>query len=172
MEIATVEGFLRYHARIRARTDRLVPLIPAEQIEWRPHAGRFSFGDLLRHLAGLERYMWAENVHGRPSRYPGHAPDLAPGYDATLAYYHRLRDEAQALFATLTDAGLQRPAETPAGRPLATWKWLRAMVEHEVHHRGQIYLMLGMCEIRVPQLFGLTAEEVQARSQGSHEVNK
>jgi uncharacterized damage-inducible protein DinB len=38
------------------------------------------------------------------------------------------------------------------------------MVEHEAHHRGQIYLMLGMLDVSTPPIFGLTAEELQARS--------
>ena len=53
---------------------------------------------------------------------------------------------------------------TPAGTPITTWKWLRAMVEHEAHHRGQIYLMLGLLEVPIPPLYGLTSEEVRARS--------
>jgi len=36
--------------------------------------------------------------------------------------------------------------------------------EHEVHHRGQIYLMLGMLGIPTPPLYGLTSEEVRERS--------
>jgi uncharacterized damage-inducible protein DinB len=38
------------------------------------------------------------------------------------------------------------------------------MVEHEVHHRGQMYLMLGMLDVPTPPLYGLTSEEVRARS--------
>ena len=38
------------------------------------------------------------------------------------------------------------------------------MVEHEAHHRGQLYLMLGMLDVPTPPLFGLTSEEVLARS--------
>ena len=50
------------------------------------------------------------------------------------------------------------------GASLATWKWLRAMVEHEIHHRGQIYLMLGLIGVPTPPLYGLTSEEVRDRS--------
>jgi uncharacterized damage-inducible protein DinB len=64
----------------------------------------------------------------------------------------------------LSDADLERKCQTPAGAPITTWKWLRAMVEHEVHHRGQIYLMLNMLEVPTPPLFGLTSEEVRVRS--------
>ena len=41
----------------------------------------------------------------------------------------------------------------------------RARVEHEVHHRGQIYIYLGMLGVKTPALYGLTSEEVKARSQ-------
>jgi uncharacterized damage-inducible protein DinB len=38
------------------------------------------------------------------------------------------------------------------------------MLEHEAHHRGQIYLMLSMRGVSTPPLYGLTEEEVRARS--------
>ena len=38
------------------------------------------------------------------------------------------------------------------------------MLEHEAHHRGQLYLMLGMRGVTTPSIYGLTAEEVQAKS--------
>ena len=37
------------------------------------------------------------------------------------------------------------------------------MIEHEIHHRGQIYLMLGMLGVPTPPLYGLTSEEVRGR---------
>jgi uncharacterized damage-inducible protein DinB len=76
----------------------------------------------------------------------------------------RLDVEAKAIIGALSDADLERKCQTPAGVPITTWKWLRAMVEHEVHHRGQIYLMLNMLDVPTPPLFGLTSEEVRARS--------
>jgi uncharacterized damage-inducible protein DinB len=38
------------------------------------------------------------------------------------------------------------------------------MVEHEAHHRGQIYLYLGLLDVPTPPLYGLTSEEVRARN--------
>jgi uncharacterized damage-inducible protein DinB len=38
------------------------------------------------------------------------------------------------------------------------------MVEHEAHHRGQVYLMLGLIGVEPPQLYGLSEEEVRAAS--------
>ena len=164
MEVVRIGPFLEYLDRVHARTRRLVVLIPPGDIEWAPGPGRFGFGDLVRHLAGIERYMYAETVHGRPSRYPGHGPELAAGPAAVLAYYDALHAEARALFAELSDARLGAKCDTPAGAPITTGKWLRAMIEHEAHHRGQLYLMLGLRAVATPPMYGLTSEEVGARS--------
>jgi uncharacterized damage-inducible protein DinB len=164
METRSVAQFLDYWANLRARTRRVVECIPPERLEWTHREGAFTFGDLVRHLATIQRYMYAETVAGRPSRYPGCGRDLADGYDAVLAYSDQLDQEAKAIIGGLSDADLLRKCQTPAGTPITTWKWLRAMCEHEAHHRGQIYLMLGMVGIVPPPLFGLTSEEVRARS--------
>lgn len=72
MEIQTIEGFLNYYENIRTRTAMVVDCIPPERIEWSHHEDKFTLGDLVRHLAGTERYMFAENVRGNHSSYPGH----------------------------------------------------------------------------------------------------
>lgn len=53
---------------------------------------------------------------------------------------------------------------TPDGSRITVWKWLRLMMEHEIHHRGQIYLYLAMLEIATPPIYGLTSEELRQRS--------
>jgi uncharacterized damage-inducible protein DinB len=164
MHFSTIDPFLDYLASVRGRTERVVACIPPERIEWTHREGAFTLGDLVRHLAAIERWMFAENVAGRPSRYPGHGRELADGYDAVLAYFRRMHEESLAIFRALGPDALARKCTTPAGTPIATWKWLRAMVEHEVHHRGQLYLMLGMLGAPTPPMYGLTSEEVRARS--------
>ena len=37
------------------------------------------------------------------------------------------------------------------------------MTEHEINHRGQIYLYLSMLGVPTPPLYGLTSEQVRAR---------
>src|SRR5215813_14436553 len=104
MEIPTIEPFLAYFESVRGRTMRVAATIPPERIEWRHREGTFSFGDLLRHLGAIERWMFTENACGRPSRYPGHGRELAEGYDAVLDYFARLHIEAMEIFSGLTVA--------------------------------------------------------------------
>ena len=164
MEVTTIGPFLQYLDRVHERTRRVLACVPPDDIEWSAGDGRFTFGDLIRHLAGIERDMYAETVRGRPSRYRGHGRDLADGLPAALDYYDRLHAESRALFASLSDEQLGGKCLTPAGTPITVGKWLRAMIEHEAHHRGQVYLMLGMRGVTTPPLYGLTSEEVRARS--------
>lgn len=159
------ESFLQYLDSAHTRTRRLLPLIPRDRLEWAPAPGRFTFGDIVRHLANIERYMYATTVAGKPSEYRGHDRGVADGLETVIAYYDRLHAESRAVFASLTDGQWTGKCLTPAGTPITTWKWLRAMIEHEAHHRGQLYLMLGMIGVATPPLYGLTSEQVAAASQ-------
>jgi uncharacterized damage-inducible protein DinB len=164
MKIETIEPFLDYYERIRERTLKVVRCVPPEKIDWTYKEGKFTFGDLIRHFAAVERYMYAENVQFKPSRYPGHGKELADGYDAVLEFLDRTHRESMEIFRRLSDDDLKKKCVTPGGVSITVWKWLRAMVEHEIHHRGQIYLYLGMLDIQTPPIYGLTSEEVLERS--------
>jgi uncharacterized damage-inducible protein DinB len=164
MEIRTIQPFLHYLGTVRERTMRVARCIPPEQIEWTYSPGKFTLGDILRHLAVAERYMWALNVQRQPSRYTTHGKELAEGYENVMAFMEKLHAESVDIFARLTDQDLQLKCKTPDHAPITTWKWLRLMVEHEIHHRGQMYLYLAMLGVKTPPLYGLTSEEVRARS--------
>ena len=164
MEVRDPRIFLDYHARVHERTVRVIDCIPGSDLDWSPGPGRFSFGDMVRHLAGIERYMYAEAAVGRPNRYPGHGADLADGYDEVRAYYNRLYDESREIFSSLSAERFQERVATPAGSSITLWKWLRAMLEHEAHHRGQLYMMLGLRGVPTPPIYGLTSEEVRVRA--------
>jgi uncharacterized damage-inducible protein DinB len=164
MEITTIAPFLDYYEKLHGRTLTVIKEIPPAHIEWTYKQGKFIIGDLIRHLATIDRYMYAETVSGRPSAYSGCGKELAEGYENTVAFMNKLHAESMDIFSKLTDEDLQKKCFTPAGTPITTWKWLRAMCEHEIHHRGQIFIYLGMLDVKNPALYGLTAEEVQERS--------
>ena len=163
MEIQAIGSFLHYFGNVRERTMRVARCIPPKKIDWTYAPGKFTLGDLLRHLAATERYMWAENVQGHPGRYTTHGKELADGFESVMALVERLHLESLEIFGRLSDEDLQKKCETPDGAPITTWTWLRLMVEHEIHHRGQLYLYLAMLDVPTPPLYGLTSEQARAR---------
>jgi uncharacterized damage-inducible protein DinB len=164
MEIRNIESFLQYFETIRERTLRVVQAVPEDKLEWRHTPGVFSPGDLARHIAATERYTFAENVLGRPSRYPGCGPDLASGKAAVQQFMQRLHSESVDLLRGLKSEDLEEKGVGPQGHPITAWKLLRAMVEHEVHHRGEIYVYLALLGVPRPPLYGLTEPELRALS--------
>lgn len=167
MEIQNTREFLDYWEKVRGRTLKVITCIPRDKFDWRYQEGKFSFADIMRHLAAIERHMYAENVQLKPSRYPGHGKELADGPQNVLTYMERMHQESIEILARLSQEDLNRKCVTPGGTPITVWKWLRAMVEHEIHHRAQIYVYLGILGIPTPAIYGLTSEEVRKRSRES-----
>jgi uncharacterized damage-inducible protein DinB len=165
MEIQRIEPFLDYFAKVRQRTLKVIQCIPPEKMDWTYQEGKFSFANIIRHLATIERDMYAENCQLKPSRYPGHGKELADGYANVLQFFSEKHAESLEIFARLTEEDLQKKCVTPGGTTISVWKWLRAMIEHEIHHRGQLYMYLGMIDVKTPPIYGLTSEEVLARSE-------
>jgi uncharacterized damage-inducible protein DinB len=166
MEIITIGPFLDYFERVRERTLKVVRAIPREHFDWTYREGKFTFADVVRHLGAIERFMYAENALLKPSRYPGHGKEMAGGYDEVMAFFDRCHRETMRILAGLSDEDLKKKCVTPGGAEISVWKWLRAMVEHEVHHRGQLYMYLATLDVATPPIYGLTSEEVRERSKG------
>jgi uncharacterized damage-inducible protein DinB len=167
MQIQDFGIFLEYFDKVHQRTVRVVRCIPDDKLEWPFRQGRFTLGDLVRHIAAIERYMYAETIQGKPSRYAGCGKELADGLEEVLLFQERMHRESVEIISRLSAEGLNRKCATPGGTPITVWKWLRAMVEHEIHHRGQVYIYLAMLDVPTPPLFGLTSEQVKERSVNS-----
>jgi uncharacterized damage-inducible protein DinB len=164
MEIQSVTSFLTYYKSIRERTKKLIVVVPPGQMDWAYKPGKFTIADHIRHIAAMERFMFAENVLGKPCIYNGCGKELADGYENVISFMDRLHQESIAIFGNLKDSELQNKCTTPGNTQIAIWKWLRAMVEHEIHHRAELYIYLNILNINTPPIFGLSAEEVQERS--------
>jgi len=161
MEIRDLSTFIDYFGKIHQRTMRVVQCIPSDKVDWSFRSGKFTLGDLARHIAAANRYIFAETLQGKPSRYAGCGKELAPTYDDILAFSEKLHQESTQIISGID---LNGKCRTPDGASMTSWKWLRAMTEHEIHHRGQIYTYLALLEVPTPPLYGLTSEQILERS--------
>jgi uncharacterized damage-inducible protein DinB len=167
MQIQNLEIFLEYLEKVQQRTMRVVACIPPDKLEWSYREGKFTLGDLVRHMGAIERYMFGETIQGKPSLYNGCGKELADGLDAVVKFKDRMHGETVDIIRSLGEEGMNRKCTTPDGASITVWKWLRLMVEHEIHHRGQIYLYLAILGVPTPPLYGLTSEQVRERAGGS-----
>ena len=164
MEIRDLGEFVNYFNKVHQRTMNVVRSIPPDKIDWQFREGKFTLGDLVRHIATANRYIFVEVVRGGRSCYAGCSKDLASTFDEVVGLSERLHAENVEIISGLSQNDLLRKCTTPDGASITTWKWLRAMVEHEIHHRGQIFTYLALIEVSSLPLYGLTSEQVIARS--------
>jgi uncharacterized damage-inducible protein DinB len=164
MEIGDISEFLNYFNKVHQRTMNVVRSIPPDKVDWGFRAGKFTLGDLVRHIATANRYIFVEVARGGRSAYTGCGRDLAASYDEIIALSERLHAEDVEIISSLSREDLNRKCTTPDGASITTWKWLRSMIEHEVHHRGQIFTYLALLDVSSPPLYGLTSEQVRERS--------
>ena len=156
MQIQSLDIFLEYLDKVQQRTIRVVRCIPADRLDWSYANGKFTLGDLVRHMGAIERYMFGETIQGKPSRYTGCGKELADGLAEVIRFKEAMDRETVDIIRALGEEGMARKCITPDGASITVWKWLRLMVEHEIHHRGQIYIYLAMLNVPTPPLYGLT----------------
>jgi uncharacterized damage-inducible protein DinB len=164
MEITTIKPFLEYYEKVRERTANLIRVVPPDSLDWTYMPGKFSVGDQIRHIAAIERYMFAETISGRKSVYHGCGKELADGYTNVVAFFNDLHQQSLEIFSGLSDVDLQKKCWTPGNAEIRVWKWMRLMVEHEIHHRGELYIYLNLLGVRTPPMYGLSAEDLEKAS--------
>ncbi len=131
-KVETQRAFARFEG-IRRRTLAVADCIPPEKIEWSYRAGKFTFGDILRHLGAIERYMFAENARGAPSCYPGHSAALADGPDEVRRFLDRMHGEAVVIFSALSPAAISRTTSCFHGHYRNNDARLKRRQNHDAH---------------------------------------
>ncbi len=164
MEILDIGEFLNYFEKVHQRTMNVVRAIPRDQVDWQFREGKFLVGDLVRHIATANRYIFIEIARGNPGAYTGCGKALAASHDELVHFAERLHREDVEILSGFSEIDLQRKCTLPDGASNTSWKWLRLMIEHEVHHRGQLYIYLSLMEVPSPPLYGMTSEQVRALS--------
>ena len=164
--IRSVGDFIRYFEGVRRRTWTVVDLLTPALAAWRPRPDEFTGGAIVRHLAGAERFFITRVVDNRWTDDLEPGPELALA--ATRALLERVHAQEMARLATVPDARLDATLTDLEGQPTRLWRFLMAMVEHEVHHRSQLDCWLPAAGTAPPQLYGYRMEDVVARARGGN----
>jgi uncharacterized damage-inducible protein DinB len=145
-------------------TRRLLERVPTAY-GWKPHAKSMSMGQLATHLATLPQ--WALYTMGHSSLdldVPMPPAQEATSNEELLATFDRNVAAARSAIASAGDGELMAPWSLRRGaRELFTLPKvavLRSFVmNHIIHHRGQLSVYLRLNDVPVPSIYGPTADE-------------
>ncbi len=139
--------FARSFTMHRAALIELLEKIPAEHSDFKAWEGGMSFTRLADHLSGSSIRM------GKMMQ--GVKPDpIEPSTDFVAAL-ERLKTTlaaTQMMLEGMTPEALQKVVPAFGGREMPIASMVDFMIQHEAHHKGQVWMMARMVGVE-PQMF-------------------
>jgi uncharacterized damage-inducible protein DinB len=149
-----------------ATTRRLLERVPGD-FDWKPHAKSMSLGQLAGHIANLS---WWGSMTLEHAFY-----DVAGGAQETRLEAPKNREELLQDFDRKSAALRARLTETTDAEMMSPWtlkhgsheiftmpriSTFRSFVmNHMIHHRGQLSVYLRLKDVPLPSMYGPTADE-------------
>lgn len=148
-------------------TRRLLERVPDADFGWKPHEKSMSLGSLVTHIANIP--TWTSGIVTMPEfDIASIPPDATPQLPATrselLGRFDGTVATARALIDGRSDPELlamwtfKKAGQTVFAMPRVAA--LRSFVlNHSVHHRGQLSVYLRLRNVPLPAMYGPTADE-------------
>jgi len=155
----SISSYLHQYSKIRGRTKKVVTLIEPSLIDFSLSKNQFSLGDLARHIPLLELHFYIPIIKGQPTSYSGCSASFAANTIEILNLLDQTEQQLAEVLTAFDDEQLSAKIKIPSGE-ISLQKWLQLILEHEIHHRGQIYQLLSFKGVKVPNIFGLSSEDL------------
>jgi uncharacterized damage-inducible protein DinB len=161
-----VDALLPEFDREMGLTRRVLECVPDGQFDWRPHETSVTLGGLAEHLATLPQWaVWtmAQTRHERTTERPdGYISPTTR--DAVLALFDASLKSGRPVIAGKTDPELHAPwTLLIEGKAIFTMPKVTVLrnflLNHTIHHRGQLTVYLRMLGIAMPSIYGPSADE-------------
>ena len=145
---------LRHWDEVRAGLYQALDKLSDAQLTFVPREGLWSLGKVVCHIASCEE-GWLR--HFARGQWPPEESDYAPESYPSVAALKQLLAEVHARTAAdlaVDDLGawLDRRVKQPWGAEVSVRWCVWHVLEHEIHHRGEVYLMLGLLGMEAPDV--------------------
>jgi uncharacterized damage-inducible protein DinB len=157
------EALLREFDTEAATTRRVLERVPGDKLSWKPHPKSMSLGELALHVASSPGNIigWCTqdetDFKGEPTPKPSSTAEILAAHDESVK-------KVKETVPRIGDQGMQAMWTAKAGgQTLMTMPksaLTRAIVmNHWVHHRGQLSVYLRLLDVPVPSIYGPSADE-------------
>jgi uncharacterized damage-inducible protein DinB len=145
-------------------TRRLLERLPDDRLSWKPHERSMSLGGLATLISRLPG--WTENILTAASYDLAAAPPPAPtpgSRSEILAAFDETVKQARALLSRQDAEFLEPWSLVRGGQEMFTMPRIAALrsfvLNHLIHHRGQLSVYLRLNDVAVPAIYGPSADE-------------
>ena len=165
--MAIKDGLLPEYDHEMATTRRVLERVPEADYAWKPHERSMSLGELAGHVANMP--AWCVATMAGPvldlATVGDEAKLKAPASNtAMLAKFDRDLSKARALLAATEDGEMLSAWTLKSGaHEIFTLPRIAAVrsfvMNHMIHHRGQLSVYLRLRNVAVPPIYGPSADE-------------
>jgi uncharacterized damage-inducible protein DinB len=160
-----IDPVLAELAHEAATTRRLLQRLPEAHLTWKPHEKSMTLGRLAGHIAEIPARI---SSMLEPDEYDfaagGEAPHAASSVADLLTFFDQSVSQAtERLKKQTTDRLLATWRLKKGGKQLLEMPRMGAvrfmMLNHLIHHRGQLSVYLRLQNVPLPSIYGPTADE-------------
>ena len=162
-----LDAFLGEYDHEMNTTRSLLERVPLEKFDWKPHPKSTSLGVLASHLANLAGYGGRVATSNEINFAPPGGGTFTPTFYRTREELLRAFDDnvkkTRELVCGLSEHQLREPWSLKNGDvtifTLPRSATLRSfMMNHMIHHRGQLSVYLRENNVPLPSIYGPTAD--------------
>jgi uncharacterized damage-inducible protein DinB len=162
--MAIKDGVLAEYDHEMGTTRRLLERVPEANLAWKPHEKSMSLGDLATHLGNIPQWGGTIlkdaffDVAGAPPNMPPKTSRAAilELFDSSTKDTRALMDKTDAEY--MAQWALKRGGQEMFSMPrIAAFKSF--VINHIIHHRGQLSVYLRLNNVPVPAIYGPSADE-------------
>ena len=165
--MAIADALLPEYDHETGTTRRLLERTPEAELAWKPHDKSMTLGQLAGHIANIPHWCNAvieTTVFDVATAGEDVRPRQPTSIAALLAEFDLKVAGARALLATTGDAAMLAPWTFKQGdHVIFTMPRIAAVrsfiMNHLIHHRGQLSVYLRLKDVPLPPIYGPTADE-------------
>jgi uncharacterized damage-inducible protein DinB len=161
--MAVKDALLAEYDHEMGTTRRLLERIPDDKLAWKPHEKSMALGELASHLGNIPNWGGLilnatsfDLAEAPPNRAKTSRADILALFDDSTKKTRELMDKSDAEYTA--PWSLKRGGQDMFSMPrIAAFRSF--VLNHTIHHRGQLSVYLRLNEIPVPPIYGPTADE-------------
>jgi uncharacterized damage-inducible protein DinB len=150
-----------------ASTRRMLERVPEEHFDWKPHDKSMTMAQLASHIASVPE--WLVPILEQD--------ELVINVDEYVPQVAATKDELMEMFEINAAKATKAMHDYPDDKLMAAWRLkvgdevklvqprivvIRGMIlNHAVHHRGQLCVYLRLKDVPLPAIYGPSADEAE-----------
>lgn len=135
----TVRKLFSHWDEIRDGLEKALMALRPDLLEFRPSDDALTIGAIFRHIVGAEVYWIQKVALGQWEMNARFSSDAFPTKETILELLRRTHQPTLAFLESLAFEDLQRECTSQEGEIFSISWIIWHTLEHEIHHKGQIF---------------------------------